>query len=754
MSPRLLAAALAAAIASNAQASGVGAEDLFVQRDMPDVPAAAYLRGQLGVLLPSFPRVHLVPAWRALASADAGRPLQPISEEAWQRACCDGGALQAAMDGPATPAIKAWLDARAQAGQPALRTSPQPLKPLANQDSFLNCPDPAFAFATETLASLRRRSDVTPDRLRAWVQAQDRVFEHCRPDGSVLQRPAPLPGHEALFWRQARDYQRATAAFYAGDWAAARSGFEAIARDDANPWQPWAALGGLRNDWREAALGDRMGQDAAAQALLRRLQASADQLAASASRSADAAAASRSAQELIAMARARLQPAQRLAELGAELRQLDREPGRQALADWVRLANARYDDHADQRQQDRAADPMLDWMSTLQACEEEAKPRSAAFTHAFAAWRRAPKATLWLVPALACADGKAAARADVDALLQAAGAVPDTQPAALTLRWQQLRLLRESGQADAARALLPRAAALAKTSMGAHNLVAQQGLALARNPAEAAPWLARAWSGWRDADTGAKGGATGTTRFALAADSAAYVTTRLTLAQWQSLVERDTLPLMLRRRLAEALWWRAEFIAQTERARAAARLMQTLDHRYAPVVQPYLAAQTAEARRAALWRAGLRHGLSAKVYSGVGADEEGRPLPGQVKPEDAQANFWCSFTETDHEGVGDPTVERTPPLPEADASPQLTAERAALKAVGTSTGAYARWVQEGVKHPAPPAELDWLLYVGVQSTRGGCVDADNGARSKALHELLHQRFPRSAWTAKAPYWYR
>ncbi|MGM9483959.1 hypothetical protein ACS5PN_22365 [Roseateles sp. NT4] len=757
MKLRLFTAALLAAMVSFAQASGAGPTDMFVQRDMPDVAADAWLHGQLGMLLPSYPRVHLIPAWRALASADAGRPLQPISEEAWRLACCDGGALQVAMDGPATPGIKAWLEARSQAGQPAPRAAPQPIKPLDKNDwdGFLNCPDPAFAFATQTLARLRQRNDATPDRLRAWVQAQDQVFEHCRPDGSVLQRPEALAAREPLFWRQARDYQRAAAAFYAADWPAAGAGFEPIARDDTHPWQAWAALALLRTQLREAALSDKLRPEPAAEAeaLLRRLQAGADRLAPIAARNPEAAPALRGARELIALAQAKLKPVPRLAALGAELRLLDRAPGRQTLADWVRLADARYDGKAELRQREQAADPLLDWASTLQACEAEATIRATALQHALAEWRRAPKAALWLVPALSCADGAKTARADVDALLLAGARVADGHPASATLRWQQLRLLRESGQPEAARALLPRAAALAKASAGAHNLVAQQGLALARNLDEATPWLARAWSGWRDPDTRAQGPAE-SVKFALAADSAAYIATRLTLAQWQGLVEGKALPAPLRLTLAGALWWRAEFIGQADRARAAAQLMQTLDRRHAPAVQPYLAARSAEARRDAIWRAGLRHDLSAKLYSGSGNDEDSGNRPETVKPEDAVAGAWCTLAEAEHDGLGDAEVERAPPLPPAEASPELAAERTALAAQGTATGAYARWVQEVARRQPAPADLDWLLYVGVQSTRGGCVDADNGTRSKAMHALLHKRFPQSPWAAKSPYWYR
>jgi len=55
-------------------------------------------------------------------------------------------------------------------------------------------------------------------------------------------------------------------------------------------------------------------------------------------------------------------------------------------------------------------------------------------------------------------------------------------------------------------------------------------------------------------------------------------------------------------------------------------------------------------------------------------------------------------------------------------------------------------------HPADK-DLPWLLYVAVQSSRGGCLDPDHTAISKKAWQLLHQRFPRSPWTEQTPYFY-
>ncbi|MCH7342388.1 hypothetical protein LZ017_03210 [Pelomonas sp. CA6] len=763
-------------LASTAQASGAGPQDYFVWREHSDMPTAAVLRGEPGLLLPSFHRVHLYPGWRALASRDAALPLKPLSDEALHLACCDAGAatLQGA-DEPARDAIRTWLETRVAVQPQPPRALPSPLKSLGRDgwDWFLNCPDPAFRFASDTLAQLKQRRDATPERLRAWVQAQDQVFEHCASrgvpapvGGKAAPQPLPEPpqalaASEALYWRQARDYQRAAAAFYAGDWASATPAFHRIAVDDGHPWQAWAALAELRSVLREASLAGRMTAEPrpAAQALLQRLRA----LAAAIAAHRDWGMQQRAAQDLIALAEARLVPDERFAALSAELQRLDQAPGRHALSDWVRLADARFDGNAQALPPARAAHPMLDWMSALQQCEPLADPapaadrqrRAAAFEHALQRWQARPGA-LWLVPLLSCADGAALERqpAQAQALLKAVDALPADHPAAATLRWQQLRLLRELGQLDRARALLPALQALKLPSVSARNLIAQQALSLARNLDEARPWLAREWAGWRDADSGAEG-RPAAPQPALAEDGARLITTRLSLAQWQALVEAPDLARELRVPLTLGLWWRAELLGQTGRAQAAARLLARLDPRQAATVRPYLAAGSAPARREALWRATLAQPLRAAVGTGLGQDVrfEG-PLP-STPLDDAVASAWCRLDQADTGWIDDGSVERVPPLPPQFApAPELAAEQAALKAQGSATGAFARWVLQRAQQKPAPADLDWLLYVGIQSTRGGCVDPDNGRQSQAMHRLLHQRFPRSPWAAQSPYWYR
>ena len=51
--------------------------DEFVSRSGPDLPLKRYDAGDLGIVLPSYPRVYLYPAWRAIVLGREGLQKHP-----------------------------------------------------------------------------------------------------------------------------------------------------------------------------------------------------------------------------------------------------------------------------------------------------------------------------------------------------------------------------------------------------------------------------------------------------------------------------------------------------------------------------------------------------------------------------------------------------------------------------------------------------------------------------------------------------
>ncbi|OWQ43882.1 hypothetical protein CDL60_27585 [Roseateles noduli] len=780
---------VAGATTGPAGASGFDDANDFVAESRTEIRLDRYVQGQLGVVLPTYSRPMLYTAWRAIASADAKRPLVPIAGEWLDKACCDAGAAQSSWEPERHPPVAAWLAARKELVAEPPRWRPATMKETSPRSyvEFLNCPDGAYAFAVETLARLRQRPDATPARLRAWIDGQDLVFAQCAPDLAARAFPAPktppaapppltdLPANEALAWRQARQYQRAASAFYRGDWAAAGSGFSAIAADDGHPWQAWASLARMRTLVREAtlALPTQGVDDGAPQrlppALLDRLQPMAAQIAAHA----DWAVQRQAAENLLNLVRALTEPERRFTQLTQELATLDKAPAPQALADWARIADHWLDGGREDVRSARVAKldalPVMDWIRTYKACGASSTASSTATTAPAvpaqaARWKAKPESVLWLIPAMACADGARLVKeaATWKAIQTAADRVPTTHPGWMTVRLEQVRLLREAGEFDRARTQLAAlTAAPGGPSTTARNLIAAQALKLAVTPVDALPWLSReygAWSRFNAGEVPYPYDFPPPKRRALAFDGAEVLVRRFTLDEWKAAAESTAVTPSVRAQVAFGLWWRADLLGRADLARSAASTLATLLPRAdgEALTGAYLRATTDAQRRGALWRASVtRPRLSAALSDGSGSADVAADLTAS-DPQDAAAGMWCRLDTSG--GGSDPAAGPEPdPVPGAGtgwpAPGAVERERAALRTVGSATGAYATWVLAESRRPDRPADLPWLLYVGIQSTKGGCVDKDNSAQSKAMFQTLHRLYPKSEWAKRSPYFY-
>nr|WP_297531158.1 hypothetical protein [uncultured Roseateles sp.] len=767
-----------------AWASGFDGGDDFVSSSRTEVRLDRYVQGELGTVLPSYSRPMLYTAWRAIASADAKRPLVPIAGEWLDKACCTSSYSPSNYESEKHPPIAAWLTARQTLVADAPRWRPGSMRAADEKsyEEFLNCPDGAYAFAVETLAALRQRPDATPARLKDWIDGQDRVFAQCtaeppgRTAATAKQTPEPrpsieaLPASEPLHWRQARDYQRAASAFYASDWITAETGFAQIAADNAHPWQAWAALARMRTVLRQATLTPRDEGDYGPQKLPPALLGKLQPLAAFIGTHADWTVQRRAADDLLNLVRARSEPEKRLSQLTRELAVLDKAPPAQALADWARISDHWLDEGTPKdlaaRESVVRALPVFDWIYALRGCMNGSAgavktPESTGATP-LTRWKAQQDSVLWLIPTMVCANGKTLANdaSTWKAIQAAADKVPATHPGWRTVRMQQVRLLREAGDVDRARTQLAALTAPAGPTPTARNLAAEEALRLARTPAEAVPWLAResgAWSRYSQGDTVYPYDLPAPTTRALDGDGATLLVKRFSVADWPAVIGSKAVPDKLRAALAFGLWWRADVLDQAELARSAATALAGLLPKAEgdALVGPYLKATTPEARRAALWRASItRSGLTAQVDMGLGAN---MMLAGQKPddPKDATAGTWCRLDQgADSEK---PEWDRDYPVPgPATGWPSAEAvakERAALGAMGSATGAYAKWVLAESKRPDRPSDLPWLLYVGIQSTKGGCVDKDNSAQSKAMFQTLHRLYPKSEWAKRSPYFY-
>jgi hypothetical protein len=185
--------------------------------------AAAYGRGELGVVAPTYARWHLIQAYRrfiGVAPANDATPGWP-SEAAGR------------------DAIDAWFTARERVqhvGEVANSRSVERYRAVPGAySSILNCGADALRTAAMTLDARIGRFGAESASVRAWVEAQDPVFANCHDGPAVVPQPAS-PSDDPLI-RADRAYQIAAAAFYAFDYVKAETLFKAIGEDRSSPWQ-------------------------------------------------------------------------------------------------------------------------------------------------------------------------------------------------------------------------------------------------------------------------------------------------------------------------------------------------------------------------------------------------------------------------------------------------------------------------------------------------------------------------------------
>jgi hypothetical protein len=198
----------------------------FTPTRRPEKFSTAFVRGELGIIPASLSARYKLIAWRYLS----GLPLHPDEQAS---IVLNPTAGNGSNGGP-----EVWSRARKSLGMPDqyfLNTAKSSrLQPGVYYD---NCLGDAFTIAAKTLAE-RQKAYADPVMLRAWLTAQDQVFQNCSSDKPVYP-PDPSPSLTPLA-RADRRYQIAAAHFYAEHLEGAEQRFRAIAADEGSPWRDTA----------------------------------------------------------------------------------------------------------------------------------------------------------------------------------------------------------------------------------------------------------------------------------------------------------------------------------------------------------------------------------------------------------------------------------------------------------------------------------------------------------------------------------
>ena len=722
---------------------------IFVYSKHPDFPLEQFAAGKLGVVEPSWARSYLVAAYRNLSGAALSPNELTAIKGLWDERLNYGGEL----DDSAW--IKKWLDARSKV--PGVATPPE-IRAFRNREkpheyeSFLNCQEDSFDNAVTTLNERIRHFGAASAQVRDWLAAQDTVFSNC---GGGSQIPeGSRPDQDPLI-RADLAYQIAAANFYAGNFDEARQQFDVIATDNASPWHDKAPYLAARSLLRKGSFADKDEERVPPLTEAeRRLNAILKNKSLSSSPAATA--------RLLNLVRLRLHPAETLHELAhAIIAKNGRTDFKQAVWDYTVLLDKFVgDDQKVDKQKlppEVSVDELSDWILTFQ------DQSAAAASYSLGQWQKT-RALPWLVMAITKATGT---EPPIDALLSAAARVDHQSPAFASVAFHNVRLLMEAQRNDEARALLDRYLHNDRQNLPASalNLLLAQRMSLARNLEEFLQAAQRKPAGFSDDSDGREipaepsqiKGDTKGAELLFDQDAANVFNKVMPVSVISDAARSRTLAPNLRRDVAQAAFVRAALIDDRETALQAAALLQEMHPELKESLAAYQMAATPDARRFAAAYLSLKFpGLRPHVSYGVGRTSPMNEI------DSYRDNWWCaeppsSRSGAPSEGEGEGESKAQPVVPPQFLKPSqslASKQYASLQALGAAPNYFCRIAVEWAEKNPSDKRAPEALHLAVKATRYGCTDKETGRWSKAAFDLLHQRYPNSAWAKETKYWFK
>jgi len=292
-------------------------EPIFVFKESPDLPFDEFTQGKIGILRPIMGRKTLVIAYRYLNGGTFSADEQDALVQALKGTAPEDDGSQA---------LKTWINARKQFVKedqklPEIYTE----RPTGGYDFFPNCTKNAFEVAVDTLKDRARSYGAEDPNVKAWLAAQDTVFQNCSGEAQI---PSELGAESPLWLRKDRDYQIAGAHFYSLNFDEARARFEKIAADDDSPWREIAEYLVARTLVRQASFAE---PETKKRELYQRAETYLQNLAT------DSGKFSAASRKLLALVKYHLHPDERVVELGRMLTGGNDEHLRQDLIDYVWL---------------------------------------------------------------------------------------------------------------------------------------------------------------------------------------------------------------------------------------------------------------------------------------------------------------------------------------------------------------------------------------------------------------------------------
>jgi hypothetical protein len=716
-------------------------EAIFTYSVHPDLPLEKFAAGELGVLQPNYARSYLAVAYRYLSGGSFDRAEQKALVSLWDERLGLNDDKVAKQD-----VEPSWLDVRRTV--PGIRPDPKieadrVVDPKEPYQRYLNCPDNAFDTAARTLRDLIKTYGAGSAEVKQWVEAQDQVFANCGGGQSI---PAELGAGAAAPLRAHREYQVAAANFYSASFDTAEQMFRGIAADSASPWRTIAPYLTARCLIRKAALTSKEEWDAK---LLAQAESQLRSIIADTSRGEIHS----QARSLLRLVLLRSKPDQAARDLTrAVLKKSSGQTLKQDLWDytWALDQLVKGKDEPPRKFVDLSPagrdDDLTDWVLVFQITDR------AAEDYAVQKWIKT-KSVPWLVAALSKISG---GNPQMPALLEAASNVKQGSPAFVTVAFNSLRLMIESGQQDEARKRLDALLSAPAPSISASslNLFRSLRMQVAVNLDDLLRFAQRtpATISYNEDGRELPFDPSGDARLAplakrtsLDSESAAVINQKLPLAELKLATTSKALPAHLRGRVALACWVRAVLLDQEQTAAEITPIVQTLVPSLKEQMNAYVTTESGEFKKmVALYIVSKNPGMQPLVDPGIGRLEEVTVLS------DYRDNWWCAVGSG---AIRNPIVS-SPAFLGAGERAAADRELKQLASLGPAPNYLCvqavRWASIKPDDPRVPE----ALHLAVRATRFGCTDAETGKFSKQAFDVLHRKYPRSEWAEKTKYWFK
>jgi len=713
-----------------------------------------FAQGKIGIIQPNWHRSALLVAYRELNDLPFSANEQKDLVRDWQAEYEQADANEATNNA----AIANWLAARKKVLPDETEPKIAVLRNAENgYDYFLNCTAGAFEHAGNTLAARIRAYTVNTD-VKDWVRAQDQVFANCSQTNAM---PAEAVADAPVWLKNDRDYQIATAYFYAMRYDDAKARFAKIAENNTSEWHQLAAYLLARVAVRQASTfnGEDAGKSGA-------LYAQANEQINTVLANGQLSDYHPAATQLLNFVNFRLHPETLHDELAKKL--LAKEENvyfLQDLTDYRRLLDKAevVDDSVDAQAKAlhgrfRQASELTDWIFTVQSRSPD------AFAHAFERWQ-AEKNIPWLAASLIKTP---AGSPEAAALISASRAVKSGSPAFLTVNYHAVRLQMARGQTDAARKTLDTllTADLSLLNKSTTSQLYSQRMLLAQNIDEFVKYAQRraavfAYSGSNyeliDPAKPAEGEDYNRNerewlqRTMFDVDAVRTLNLHTPLSVLKKIALHPDLPDYLKRRIVMSVWTRAVLLNDDKTAQ------EFVPHvvRYLPEVKDFIDQYSkAENKQGrffeAVWLMLNNPAMRPLVEQGHGR------MAAFNEIDNYRDNWWCD-TDFDYRYFNDQGEEiadfPTPIfLTQAEIAEAAT-ENARIAALTGGANFLATQAAQWATHNPNEKRLPEALYLAVKATRYGCQNCATVKASKTAFDVLNKRFKTTEWKKKTPYWF-